>query len=261
PFEELSDIGSSRADDHKYLMLPEMLEDPYVEVSLQAPPSSDYIPGPEEPEQAPPSPDYIPCPEHVDDEIVVEDQPYAEDASPIAQSPEYVPESDFEAHPEDDDDEDPEEDPVNYPADGGDDGDDEEESLEDEEDDEMDVEADEEEEEEHPAPADPVVIALTATDQASYAEETEPFETDESAATPPPQPAYHTTARISIPAPVPMPAWTDSETERQLLASRLNMLFRDRRTQAYTRQLMETEARMSREAWVRATDASDLVHG
>nr|GFC14756.1 hypothetical protein [Tanacetum cinerariifolium] len=26
--------------------------------------------------------------------------------------PEYVPESDFEAHPEDDDDEDPEEDPV-----------------------------------------------------------------------------------------------------------------------------------------------------
>nr|GFD42174.1 hypothetical protein [Tanacetum cinerariifolium] len=25
--------------------------------------------------------------------------------------------------------------------------------------------------------------------------------------------------------------------------------------------LVETEARMSREAWVRATDASDLVHG
>nr|GEX44642.1 hypothetical protein [Tanacetum cinerariifolium] len=50
-------------------------------------------------------------------------------------------------------------------------------------------------------------------------------------------------------------------TERQLLAGRLNMLFRDRRAHAYTRQLMETEARMSREAWVRATDASDLVHG
>nr|GFD47373.1 hypothetical protein [Tanacetum cinerariifolium] len=41
--------------------------------------------------------------EHVDDEIIAEDQPYAKDASPIAQSPEYVPESDFEAHPEDDD--------------------------------------------------------------------------------------------------------------------------------------------------------------
>nr|GFC84922.1 hypothetical protein [Tanacetum cinerariifolium] len=53
----------------------------------------------------------------------------------------------------------------------------------------------------------------------------------------------------------------DEQTERQLLAGRLNMLFRDRRAHAYTRQLMETEARMSREAWARATDASDLVHG
>nr|GEZ75406.1 reverse transcriptase domain-containing protein [Tanacetum cinerariifolium] len=327
PFEELSDIGSPRADDHEHLILPEMLEDLYVEVALQAPPSPDYIPGPEEPEQALPLPDYVLGPEHTGDEIVAEDQPYDEDASPIAQSPEYVPESDFEAHPEDDDDEDPEEDP-----------------------------------------------ALSA-------EETEPFETDEFAATPPPHPAYRTTARISIPAPVPMPAWTDSElpsasrredrpdvtlpprkrldialgpryevgesssaaaarpaggfrvdygffitmdreimrdlereigygitdswdeivetlqgapvstdtelgryvrefetrvrqdtdeiymrlddeqTERQLLAGRLNMLFRNRRAHAYTRQLMETEARMSREAWVRATDASDLVHG
>nr|GFD02313.1 hypothetical protein [Tanacetum cinerariifolium] len=86
------------------------------------------MPGPEEPEQAPPSPDYISGPEHADDEIVAEDQTYAEDASPIAQSPEYVPESDFEMHLEDDDDEDPEEDPVDYPADGGDDGDDEEDS-------------------------------------------------------------------------------------------------------------------------------------
>nr|GEX30537.1 hypothetical protein [Tanacetum cinerariifolium] len=60
PFEELSDIGSPRSDDHEHLMLPEMLEDPYVEVALQVPPSPDYIPGPEEPEQAPPSLDYIP---------------------------------------------------------------------------------------------------------------------------------------------------------------------------------------------------------
>nr|GEZ56954.1 hypothetical protein [Tanacetum cinerariifolium] len=425
PFEELSDIGSPRIDDHEHLMLPEMLEDPYVEVALQAPPSPDYIPGPEEPEQTPPSPDYVRGPEHVDDEIVVEDQPYAEDASPIAQSPEYVPESDFKAHPEDDDDEDPEEDPAD-------------------------------EEEEHPAPADSVVVAPTTANQAPSAEETEPFETDESAATPPPHPAYRMTAKISISAPVPVPAWSDSEvirllamssppasplspwsspppqipfpplppilsppspvlslapppspirslgyraamirlrdeatstsspplqlpsasrredrlevtlppqkrlgitlgpryevgesssaaaarpagglradygfvatvdreimrdpereigygitdswdeivetlqgapvstdtelggymkefetrvrqdtdeiymrlddehTERQLLAGRLNMLFRDRRAHAYTRHLMETDARMSREAWVRATDASDLVHG
>nr|GEY91533.1 hypothetical protein [Tanacetum cinerariifolium] len=119
-----------------------------------------------------------------------------------------------------DDDEDPEEDPVDYPGDGGDDGDDEEESSEDDEDeeddDEMDVEADEEE---HPAPADSVVVAPITADHAPSAEETEPFETDESAATPPPHPAYRTTARISIPAPVPMPAWTDSEVVRLLAIS------------------------------------------
>nr|GFD46088.1 hypothetical protein [Tanacetum cinerariifolium] len=33
-------------------------------------------------------------------------------------------------------------------------------------------------------------VASTAADQAPSAEETEPFETDESAATPPPHPAY-----------------------------------------------------------------------
>nr|GFB91593.1 hypothetical protein [Tanacetum cinerariifolium] len=32
-------------------------------------------------------------------------------------------------------------------------------------------------------------------------------------------PAYRTTARISIPAPVPMPAWTDSEVARLLAIS------------------------------------------
>ncbi|GJT91064.1 hypothetical protein Tco_1079909 [Tanacetum coccineum] len=206
PFEGLSDIGLSRADDHEYLELPWMPEDPYVEAALQALPSLDYVSGLEEPEQAPPSPDYVPGPEHADDEIVAEDQPYAEDASPTAQSPDYVSESDPEADPEEDDDEDPEEDLVDYPADGGDDGDDEDEPSEEDEDDDVDIEADEdEEEEEHPAPADSVVVALPTTDQAPSAEETEPFETDESAATPPPHPAYCVTARISIPAPIPTP--------------------------------------------------------
>nr|GEX67593.1 hypothetical protein [Tanacetum cinerariifolium] len=46
-------------------------------------------------------------------------------------------------------------------------------------------------------------VALPATDQAPSAKKTEPFETDESAATPPPHPAYRITARISIPAPLP----------------------------------------------------------
>nr|GFA27125.1 hypothetical protein [Tanacetum cinerariifolium] len=64
-------------------------------------------------------------------------------------------------------------------------------------------------------------VAPTAADQASSAEETEPFKTDESAATPPPHPTYRMTTRISIPAPVPMPAWTDSEVVRLLAISSL----------------------------------------
>nr|GFB85922.1 hypothetical protein [Tanacetum cinerariifolium] len=255
-----------------------------------APPFPDYIPGPEEPEQAPPSPDYVPGPEHADDEIVAEDQPYAEGSSPIAQSPEYVPDSNFEAHPKNDDDEDPEEDPVDYLVDGGDDGDDKEESSEDDEDDEMDIEADEEEEEEHPTPADSVVVAPTTTDQAPSAEETEPFETDESVATPAPHTAYHMTSRISIPAPVPMPAWTDSEVVRLLAISsppasplspredrpevtlpprkRLDIALGPRyevgesSSAAATRPAGGLRADYgSTEAWVRATDASDLVYG
>ncbi|GJY74710.1 hypothetical protein Tco_0479141 [Tanacetum coccineum] len=91
---------------------------------------------------------------------------------------------------------------------------------EEDEDDDVDIEADEdEEEEEHPAPADSVVVALPAADQAPSAEETEPFETDESAATPPPHPAYRVTARISIPAPVPTPVWSDAEVARLLAIS------------------------------------------
>ncbi|GKF23107.1 hypothetical protein Tco_0075429, partial [Tanacetum coccineum] len=132
----------------------------------------------------------------------------------------YVPDFDPEADPEEDDDEDPEEDPVDYPADGGDNGDDEDESSkDDEDDDEVDIEADNDEEEEHPTPADFAVVALLAADQAPSAEETEPFETDESAATPPPHPAYRMTARISIPALVPTPIWSDAEVVRLLAIS------------------------------------------
>ncbi|GKE53480.1 hypothetical protein Tco_1488636 [Tanacetum coccineum] len=118
---------------------------------------------------------------------------------------------------EEDDDEDPEEDPVDYPADGGDDEDDEDEPSEEDEDDDVDIEAyEDEEEEEYPAPADSVVVALPAADQAPSAKETESFETDESAATPPPRPAYRVTARISIPAPVPTLVWSDAEVARLL---------------------------------------------
>ncbi|GJY76146.1 hypothetical protein Tco_0481262 [Tanacetum coccineum] len=51
----------------------------------------------------------------------------------------------------------------------------------------------------------------------------------------------------------------DEQSQRQLLAGRLNMLFRDRRAYAHTRFLMETEARMSQEAWEGSMGASDLA--
>ncbi|GJV94582.1 hypothetical protein Tco_1546159 [Tanacetum coccineum] len=218
------DIGSPGVVGPEHEGLPWMLDDPYVQVALQAPPSPDYIHGPKEP-QSPPLPDFVPepvYPEYMpqEDEVFsAEEQPLPAAASPTAQSPDYVPESKLE-NPEEmnDDDEDPEEDPVDYPADGGDDGDDEDESSED--DDEFDIEADDdEEEEEHPASADSAVVALPAADQAPSAEETELFEIDESAATPPPHPAYRVTARISIPAPVPTPVWSDAEVARLLAIS------------------------------------------
>nr|GEX66087.1 hypothetical protein [Tanacetum cinerariifolium] len=279
PFEDLSNIGSPRADDHEHLELPRMLEDPYVEVALQASPSPDYIPSPEEPEQAPPLPDYVLGPEHADDEI-----------------------ADLEAYPEEDDDEDPEEDPVDYPADGGDDGDDEEGSSED---DDIDIEANEEEEE-YPAPAESIVVALLATDQVLSVEETEPFEIDEKNSpevTLPPRkrlgialgPGYKVGKSSSAAAARPAgetlqgaPVSTDTElgrymrefetrvrrdtneiysrlddeqSEQHLLAGWLNTLFRYRRAHAYTHHLMETGARLSRVAWVRSMDASDLARG
>ncbi|GKC84623.1 hypothetical protein Tco_1140340 [Tanacetum coccineum] len=121
-----------------------MLEDPYVKTALQAPPSLDYVPGPEHP----PSPVYVSYvskleyPEYMpleDEVFLVEEQPL-----PAVEDPEE---------------EDPQEDPTDYPANGGDDDDDDDESSDDDEDDDDDdVEEDEdEEEEEHSALADSVL--------------------------------------------------------------------------------------------------------
>ncbi|GKF45251.1 hypothetical protein Tco_0131803, partial [Tanacetum coccineum] len=51
----------------------------------------------------------------------------------------------------------------------------------------------------------------------------------------------------------------DEQTERQLMAGRLNMLYRNRRVHARTGLLMEREARISREAWGQSMDTSDLA--
>ncbi|GJT06107.1 hypothetical protein Tco_0840569 [Tanacetum coccineum] len=195
PFEGLSDIGS-----------------PGV-----APPSPDYIPGLEEP-QSPPLPDFVlelVYPKYMpqEDEVFpAKEQPLPAASSPTAQSLDYVPESDHKEDLEEDDNEDYKEDPVDYPADEGYDGDDKDESSGDDEDDDVDIEADDDdEEEEHPTPADSTAVALPGADQALFVEETKLFETDESAATPPPHPAYRVTARISIPALIPRPVWSDAE--------------------------------------------------
>ncbi|GJT76751.1 hypothetical protein Tco_1043476 [Tanacetum coccineum] len=153
-----------------------------LEAAPQAPPSPDYVPGPEHP----PSPDYVPVPEYPkflapsDDDIPIEYQPLPVDALLITLSPGYIADSDPKEDPKDD----PEEDPADYLANGGDeeefskddvDDDDEEEASEEED--------DNEEEEEHLAPADSSTIPID--DLIPSARETEPFETDESAPTPP----------------------------------------------------------------------------
>ncbi|GJX46829.1 reverse transcriptase domain-containing protein [Tanacetum coccineum] len=171
--------------------------------------SPDYVPGPEEPEQAPLSLDYVPgleYPEYLapsDEEVPVEDQPYVVVDSPIALSLGYVADSD----PEEDPGEDSEDGPVDYPADGGD-GDDDDSSDNDKE------EEASKEEEQYLAPADFFVAPVV--DHVPSSKETEPFETDESAATPPSPPAYRTTARISIRPEAPMPFPSEEGVERLL---------------------------------------------
>ncbi|GJZ31554.1 hypothetical protein Tco_0576601 [Tanacetum coccineum] len=157
---------------------------------------------PDSPEAAPAPPDDVPGPEepsrHRSRQTTYQDQTL---------SPGYVAESDLE--------EDSEDGPVDYPADGGN-NDDDDSSDDDEEEDEEASEEEEakEEEEEHLAPADSVVAPVV--DHVPHSEETEPFETDESAATPPSPPACRTTARISIRPEAPILLPPEEEVERLL---------------------------------------------
>ncbi|GJS46401.1 hypothetical protein Tco_0596522 [Tanacetum coccineum] len=182
-FGGLSDIGSPGVDGP-----PVMPKDPYAYVvaAFQAPPSPDYVPGPEETEQAPLSLEFVPKPVYpefmpLEDEVFpAKEQPLHAAVSPTADSPGYIADSDPE--------EDPKEDPIYYPADGGDVDDDDDESSDDNEDDDDDVEEDEdEEEEEHPALADSV-----------------------------PPPVHHVTARMSIRDEPPTPFWSEAEIARLL---------------------------------------------
>ncbi|GKB00237.1 putative reverse transcriptase domain-containing protein, partial [Tanacetum coccineum] len=96
--------------------IPKMI--PYEEVAQQGqahPLSPAYVPDPMELDEHVPV--HVPEPEHPeyhapsDDDIQVEDQPYADDASPTAESPGYSADSDIRCVDDTDDDKDPEEDP------------------------------------------------------------------------------------------------------------------------------------------------------
>ncbi|GJT32355.1 hypothetical protein Tco_0922774 [Tanacetum coccineum] len=175
--------------DHETTMAFELIR--FIKAQLEDPTTPDYVPGPKHP----PSPDYVSGPEHPPSLVYVlepeypeylvlsdakepmEDQPLPDDASPIALSPGYVVDSDPK--------EDPEEDHADYSADGGD-GDDESSDDDDDADDE-DEEAFEDEdgddEEEHLALANS--SAVPVVDHVPSARDTEAFETDKSAPTPP----------------------------------------------------------------------------
>ncbi|GJR03211.1 putative reverse transcriptase domain-containing protein [Tanacetum coccineum] len=153
----------------------------------KAPPSPNYVAGPEEPEHAPPLPVYVP---YVPEPAYPEFMPPEEEVLPIEEQPMPVALS-------------PTANSLGY-----------DESSDDDEDDDVNIEEDEEEE--HLAPADSIVVALPVVDHAPSTKDTESFETDESAATPPPHPAYRVTTRISIQDEPPTPFWSDTEVARLL---------------------------------------------
>ncbi|GJX24797.1 reverse transcriptase domain-containing protein, partial [Tanacetum coccineum] len=194
-----------------------------------APPSPDYIPGPEEP-QTPPVPqdedgrelmfiqphdlNYVPepmYPEYIplEDEHVfsAEEQPLPPVVSPTTKSPGYVTESDPEEDPEEYEDDETEDGLVDYPIDGGKDGyDDDGDSFGNNADDE---DEDKEEVEEYLAPADSVVVVPTV-EIVSPPEGTEPV-------TPPPSTDITTTgSRITVRLQASISFPLEAEVERLL---------------------------------------------
>nr|GEU60428.1 reverse transcriptase domain-containing protein [Tanacetum cinerariifolium] len=219
--EELSNGGSPRVIVYGYDGLP---------MQPVAPPSPDYLPGPEEP-QTPPvpqdedecepmfiqphDPDYTPEPMYpkyipLEDEHVLstEEQPLPPVVSPTVESPGYVAESDPEEDPEEYEDDELEDGPVDYLMDGGDDRDgDDGDSFGDDINDE-DADEEDEEEEEHLASTDSAVV-VPSVEPVSPHERTKPD-------IPPPSTDTTTTgARITV----RLLASTSLPQERQRIAS------------------------------------------
>ncbi|GJV41629.1 hypothetical protein Tco_1420069 [Tanacetum coccineum] len=197
-----------------------------------APPSPDYIPGPEDP-QTPPvpqdederepmfiqahDPDYVPkpiYPEYIpledDHEFQAKEQPLPPIDSPTAESPGYVTESDPEEDPEEYEDDETEDGPVDYPMDGGDDGDDDDgdSSRDDANDEDEDDEDEEEEEEEHLAPADSTIV-VPVDEPVFPPEGTEPV-------IPPPSTDITIGARITVRPQTSISLPPEAEVERLL---------------------------------------------
>nr|GEW00719.1 hypothetical protein [Tanacetum cinerariifolium] len=151
----------------------------------QAPPSPNYVHGPEHP----PSLDYVPSPKYPkyvspsNNVVPIKDQPLPDDASPIALSPGYV--ANFD--PKEDLEEDPEEDLADYLANGG--------NVDDVDDVEKEEAFKEDEEEEHLAPADSAAPTPSPPTQSSPTYVEAPL-------------GYRTTmirSRAASPLPVPSP--------------------------------------------------------
>ncbi|GKC54442.1 hypothetical protein Tco_1077187 [Tanacetum coccineum] len=184
-----------------YVPVPEHPPSPNYVPGPEHPPSPDYVPGPEETEQASLSPDYVPEPEYPEYLVPSNAEvPIEDQPLPVDASPTALSPgyiADFDSE------EDPEEDPANYPADRGENDDDE---SSDDHDDDDDEEEDKEEGEEHLDPADYFVLPID--EPVPSAKDTKAFETDESAPTPPsPRPRR---ARISVRLLPPMSASTEA---------------------------------------------------
>ncbi|GJV24101.1 hypothetical protein Tco_1376796 [Tanacetum coccineum] len=221
--EEISDGGIPRVIVLGYDGLP---------MQSVAPPSSDYIPGPEDPqtptvpqdedEREPMfiqahDPDYVletVYPEYIsledEHELPAEEQPLPPVDSPIAESPGYVTESDPEEDPEEYKDDETEDGPVDYPIDGGDDDDG------DSSRDDADDEDEEEDEEEHLALADSAVVVPT-DEPISPPEGIEPV-------IPPPSTDITIGARIIVQPQASISLLPEAEVERLLYCFGVNMI-------------------------------------
>ncbi|GJY01269.1 hypothetical protein Tco_0359421 [Tanacetum coccineum] len=269
--EDDSDIGSPGVDGP-----PIMPEDPYAYIMAayeepQSPPPLDFVPEPMYPEYMPQEDEILPA----------EEQPIpAAAASPTANSPGYVPESDPE-----EDDKDPEDDPADYPADGDDDDDD-----EDEDEDKY-----EEEEEEHPAlagllsfmysvmtkipslpPNSPTHIeipesCLPLQKRVRFASPTPSHEVGESSAVGAIDEIAPTTLegvnqRVTDLATIVEEETTimygimeDAQDDRSQLRGQVNLLYRDTPVHRRLTVMIEREAKMACEAWGLSMDASNYA--